>query len=301
MFSRALKITIMNVKRSVLFLLLPLCLASCGEKVEFPVTDDPDLIYLLRNGDSLQSKATTVNELSIRTNTTDLIKRLEANEPMFVYSHTVFCPACKAAEGAMVTFLKDSQVQMLSLYNESRDDRTIIDTVEALRYDYPEVYKAFLHSDGGLYTPAAVLIKDKEHAYQVSFEENRANANALEKQFRDLMNLTAVYNFRHLDSFLSYIEKTDCLFFFETEIKVEEKTVSAFTHHVYDKAIHQSKPVAVLHYASLTADEKATLSARLANGESTLCGTFTGGKASVLNYQKSPDQVPELLTTYYGA
>ena len=292
----------MLVKRTALLLtLLPLCLASCGEKVEFPVTDDPDLIYLLRNGDTIGSQASTVNDLAIQTNQTDLISRLEANEPMLVYAHAIYCSACKASEGAMSSFLKDSNVEMLSLYKSSREDKTIEDTVEALRIDYPEVHKAFLHSDGGVYTPTAVLIKDSEHAVQVSFESNRNDTIALEKQFKELMNLTAVYTFRHTESFLNYVDKTDCLYLFEGDTTVEEKTVSAFRHYAYEKAIHSQKPLALLHYKNLDATEKATLSARLGNGEATLCGTFTQGKASIVNYEKSPEQTSELIKTYYEA
>lgn len=288
----------MPMKSKAFLALLPLLLlSSCGEnKVEFPVTDDPDLIYLSRNGNNFKSTANDVKSLSLSAKAADLVNHVKAGESIFVYCHQVYCSSCKSLENSMSAFLRDSEVTCFSLYNSSREDTTIYDGLEGLKKAFPGIAEVI--GEYNTYrTPTAYLIKDGEHAVKMDFDETEAqDAKKLEDRFKALANYTAIYEFSKAEPFLSYVQNNDCLFVFDDALS----NAGIFQSKVYQYAIHSEKKVARVRFSSLTSVDKATIASKIGNGSGNLAGTVKGGQFDFHNYKENPAAFTELLSTYYN-
>ena len=278
-----------------LLCLLPLTLAACAKTgVDFPVTDDQDLIYLMRNGENIGSVEKESKNLLRESNGTDLIARIKAGEQLFIYCHQQICPACRVSEEAITAYLRDSQVLGYSLYNAQGGDNVVKAALDALKdefYDFREV----IGPDYEYHTPAAYLVKDSAHIVEVNFTDNRSDKIALENQFKALANYTALYEFETAAAFLDFTKKNDCFYILDASTTFS----GTFQSLVYPYAIHSQKKTAYVRYSKLSDEDKAAIAAGLGNGDSKLAGTFKNGVNSMINYGVSLASLKDVISSYF--
>lgn len=276
-------------------MLLPLLLlSSCSTKIEFPITDDPDLIYLSRNGDNYKTTANTAHNLVKESNPTSLVAAINEGDSVFVFTHQIFCSSCKAVDAAFSVFLRDSMAMCYGVYNASREDTNITKTMEALKKNFPAMADVI---GDNYYTPSFYLIKDKENIVSVTLsDEETKDANKLEERFKGLANYTGIYEFTKASAFLDFVTHNDCFYLFDDVVGVK----STFQKNVYKYALHSSKLTARVRYSSLSADDKALIASRLGNGSATLFGTYSQGTPTINNYKDNQKGLDEAIETYYS-
>lgn len=276
-----------------LIAILPLCLSACGEKVKFPYTDDSDLIYITRNGDNFESSASEVKSLCLLNQKGDLVERIQNGESVFVYCFSYSCAGCIATEKAMSNYLKDSSALIHGVYNESSDSKVITETLDLIKSGFPELSSVI---GDRYFTPSVYLIRSSTKATKVNIDDTRSDTTKLEKQFRDLMNYTNIYEFRTYSPLSAMKEKKDGLFILDKQAKT-----SFYHRYVYPNAIHSQSLTYRIDVGNYSKDDLRALSTYLGNGETTLIGEFKNGQvASIFNYEKEPERALDLVDSYYS-
>ena len=289
----------MPMKRKSALLLLPLLLlSSCGEKVDFSYTDDPELIYLTRNGDNKGSTSNKLNDFVRLSNASELVSRISSGESVFVYAYQFGCASCAKVEEAMTAYLRDSLVTCYGLYDDkdtrSTENSVIKKAFDALKKSFP----ALAETIGDAYrTPTGYLIKNKETIYSLTFSyDKKEDPIEFEKKMKGLINYTSIYEFKTAPAFLEFAEKNDCFYVYDDKIA----TSGIFMEKVYSRAIHSSKPTARIQYSYLSSEDKALLAARLGSGSADNFGFISKGKYQNGHYKDNESAFLSALDIYYG-
>ena len=272
--------------------LLPLTLASCSSKIEFPYTDDTDLVYLCRNGDNLAKEADKVTDLVRLNKKGEIVERIQNGESVMVYCFSYSCAGCIATEKAMSTLLKDSHLYMYGLYNEDSSSTNVTSGLDLIKSSFPELKEAI---GTVYYTPTVYLIRNKTTATKINIDDTRDEASKLENQFKSLLNFTNIYEFNTYAGFAKMKSEQGGLFILD-----KQSDTSFYHRYVYQNAIHSKANTFRIDMANYSEDDRVQLNSYLGNGETTLIGMIMNGKVEYLyNYEKEPEKALGLVNSYY--
>lgn len=283
-------------RKSVLLLLPLLCLASCNDRVEYPFTDDGNLIYLTRNGDNYGSTSNTLSSFPRLSSGSELVSRISSGESIFVYAYQYGCAACSFVEDAMTAFLRDSGLTCYGLYDDVETRQTDKSVIKAAFDTLKTNFSSFAEVIGDEYrTPTAYLIKNSSTIVNLTFSGEKEDPYAFELRMKDLANYTCIYEFKQAQTFLDFAASNDCFYVFDDKVT----SSGAFMSKVYEKAIHSPKKTARISYSSLSSEDKALLSSRFGNGSGTLYGQVNQGKFEIQNYKDNDATFEAAIDAYY--
>ena len=293
------------MKRIAQTLLPLLALASCSSSssgaftptgVVFSFSDDPQFIYMTRNGDNCwKTDANRTYDDVVRPLVLeDLNYKVDHGEGVCILMYQDSCHTCQTAHDDIVHLLLDSGIEVFGVHFASGNFEEIRSILATFAAEHPALRNVF---NGEYYTPAIYFVKNAEQAYQVSFLDHRNSLQELEEFFKQIMNVTSVYSFRTWSSFQWFAATTSCLLCTDPNVGTDPY----FHEKIYPLAKHSPLPVAHLETRFFSDVDHNELMAYIGSLGAPIVATVEKGGAlmETAYVDIEPDKADRLISSYF--
>lgn len=287
----------MSKRLPCLLSLFALSLLSCGAKSpyqldeeRFPFTDDPDLAYIVRNGDNYtkDSASYSYSEMTVKTSLDIVSERLENNQPVLLFLHMDTCKTCQAVHDVMAHLFLSSGMLVHEAYFISGRTSETLNMLNSIGEKYPTLYELFHNS---YVTPSMFLLYNTEKGVPVSFLDKKENQDELDEFFRGLLNLPLLYEFTSYASYDAFAKNHECLTYFDDGD-------GFYYQNVYPRAIHKKLYTARINIEGTSSSDLALFQKRF--GSDDLIHQKNGKDIQAIDVEKDAASATSLLNAYYA-
>lgn len=268
------------------------CTASGGlpNHDAFPSTDDPDLPFIVRNGENYAKAGIgySYDEMLRPASVEALCERIDKGESVFLFLYADDCNACAASHDNLAHFFLDSGIEAFGAHFVRNNTSETVTMLRTFAATYPGYSSLFGSS---FFTPTAYLLKSPTTAYPLAFQDYRGNVKDLEDYFRPLMNLAPIYRVQSYEGYLSASNFLDGLVYRDSD------ETNFFYSTIYPRAIHSDKPIIHIENAHLSEADQAKFDGFLKQGDLLLMERSSVKQK--INAQTSPSGAQSLLNQYY--
>lgn len=277
---------------------LSISLFACGgapkahiDESLFPFQDDGESVYLTRNGDNYTKNGLSYPyEKITHEGSFDAIDRhIKQGEASLLFLHAEGCASCSAAHDDLTHFFLTSGVYVEGFYFTSETRQAVLAELNRIPDVYPALSNVFTKT---YYTPTMFILRDAEHAYPVSFQEQRESLQNLDDFLKSLMNLTYIYEFTNYAEFSSFIAEKDCL-------AALDDGDGHFSSSIYPRAIHKPLHTARIRLEETSGSDKESFLAFFGQGKN--LARINGGKVTAsYDIEKDADDAASFIESYYA-
>lgn len=278
--------------------LLSISLFACGgapkahiDEDLFPFQDDGESVYLTRNGDNYTKNGLSYpyEKITHEGSFSAIDRHIKQGEASLLFLHAEGCPSCSAAHDDLTHFFLTSGVYVEGFYFTSETRQSVLVELNHIPEVYPSLSNVFTKT---YYTPTMFIIRDAEHAYPVSFQDQRESLQNLDDFLKSLMNLTYIYEFTKYAEFSSFIAEKDCLTYLD-------EGGDYFSSSIYPRAIHKSLHTARIHLEEASeADRESFIS--FFGQDKNLAKISQGKVTASYDVEKDADDAASLIESYYA-
>ncbi|MDY6393090.1 MAG: hypothetical protein SPL80_09700 [Bacilli bacterium] len=218
----------------------------------FPFSDDPDLVYVLRNGDNFTKRGLSYSyaETTVEATLDGISSQLNHGESSLLFLHSDSCGSCKAAHDGLTHFFVSSGIKVNGVHFSDTNIAEKRATLDAILNAYPSLAPVVRYEDGTYRTPTMFLIRDESHASPISFLSNIGSTDELDSFFRGLMNMPLLFEFTSYEAYSSFAKSRECLAYYDEDPE-------AFHQFIYPFAIHSPVYTARIKAMELTEADRA--------------------------------------------
>jgi hypothetical protein len=295
---------IIGVKRPQIFFLalLPALLAGCSSSSSSlyrPKGNDKVEAYIDTRGENLgasyDSAANSYLDYLPAISADRLIREESQGTAQLVFLVEEGCSACESFQDVACTWLTNSLCAASVLYYSSKTYGLAKDTYAQLANHYAEM------NSWQTVFPSLYLFSGGTCTNLDFWANNRSPASKFASFVNQYINVTEIYRFAEVAKALSFRdEKSPLIYLYDSS----NAGASAFYEAtLYPLAKKSEKPLLLLDYAAMDADNQALALAHFSYGvsyEPSLWQKNAEGVYEETNVEKSPEEGAQIVTDYYA-